>query len=394
MKKLTYKHTMLCCYTGTVSQAIVSNFVPLLFLTFQAQFGFSLEQIGLLVSMNFVTQLIVDALAARYADRIGYRRAIIAGQISITVGLILLSILPYVLEHAYVGVALATIIYAIGGGLNEVLISPIAEACPTDGNSAQLSLLHSFYCWGSVAVVLLSTAIFGVFGVDCWRVVAWLWVLIPAVNAIAFSKVPIAPLVAEGKSLRISELFSLRIFWLFMLLMLCAGAAELSMAQWASAFAESGLKVSKAVGDLAGPCFFALMMGVGRVVEYKISAKIPMKKYLLICALLCVLSYLISSLAPHPVLALMGFGLGGFAVSAMWPGTLTLAQETCPRGGTAMFAILALCGDVGCSAGPALVGFVSGVLQDNLHMGLLSAVIFPIVMALGLFARGKGKAHE
>lgn len=391
MKKLTYKHTILSCYVGTVSQAIVSNFAPLLFLTFQEQFGFTLEQIGLLVSLNFVTQLTVDALAARYADKVGYRRMIMAAQFLISAGLILLSILPYVFSNAYAGIALATIIYAIGGGLNEVLISPIAEACPSDGKNAALSLLHSFYCWGSMAVVLISTAIFGVFGVDSWRVVAWLWAVIPAINTFAFSKVPIAPLVAEGKSMTMRELFGTRIFWLFMLLMLCAGATELSMAQWASAFAESGLKVSKAVGDLAGPCFFALMMGVGRVIQYKISAQMPMHRYLLICAPLCIFSYLIAALAPHPLVALLGFGLGGFAVSAMWPGTLTLAQEACPRGGTAMFGLLALCGDVGCSAGPALVGFVSGALGDNLHMGLLSAVVFPVILLAGLCTRIRKK---
>ncbi len=392
-KQLTFKHTMLSCFTGSASMAIVSNYAPLLFLTFQETFGFTLEQIGLLVSFNFVTQLIVDALSVRYADKIGYRKLVVSAQLLIACGLVLLSILPFALPNAYAGVALATIIYAVGSGLNEVLISPIAEACPSDGKGAALSLLHSFYCWGSVAVVLVSTLLFSIFGIESWRVIACLWALIPAVNTVLFTKVPIAPLVAEGKSMTIMQLFKTRIFWLFMLLMLCAGATELSMSQWASAFAESGLKVSKAVGDLAGPCFFALMMGVGRVVQYKISSKASMRKYLLGCALLCIVSYLIASLVPSALIALFGFGLCGLAVAAMWPGTLTLAQETCPLGGTAMFAILALCGDVGCSAGPALVGFVSGALNDNLHMGLLAATAFPVIMVLGLIARKKGKAH-
>lgn len=386
-KQLTWKHTILSCYGGIISQAIVSCFAPLLFLTFQQEFAVSLEKLGLLVSVNFVTQLTVDALAAKYADKVGYRRMIVFAQICIAAGLILLSILPYALTNAYAGIVIATIIYAVGGGINEVLISPVVEAVPGDGKRAALSLLHSFYCWGSMAVVLLSTVLFKVFGVDSWRAVAWMWALLPIVNAVAFLKVPIAPLVAEGKSMKLRELMSLRVFWMFMLLMLCAGAAELSMAQWASAFAESGLKVSKAVGDLAGPCFFALMMGVGRVLQYRISDRIDMRKYMAGCAAVCVISYLIASLVPSAFVALLGFGLCGFAVSVMWPGTLDMAHEALPRGGTAMFAILALCGDVGCAAGPALVGFVSGALQDNLHMGILAAIIFPAVLTAGLMLR-------
>lgn len=391
MKKLTYRHTLLSCCAGIISQAITSNFAPLLFLTFQETFGFSLEQIGLLVSFNFVTQLAVDALSVRFADKIGYRKLIVSAQLMVCVGLVLLSVLPFLLPNAYVGVVTATLIYAVGSGLNEVLISPIVEACPHEGKSAGLSLLHSFYCWGSMVVVLVSTLLLSVFGTHAWRVISLMWALIPLVNTYFFSRVPIAPLVSEGKSMTLKELLSTRVFWLFMLLMLCAGATELSMAQWASAFAESGLKVSKSVGDLAGPCFFALMMGVGRVLQYKISDKIDLRKYLLLCAAGCVASYLIASLAGQPLLALLGFGACGLAVAAMWPGTLTLSQQTYPRGGTAMFAILALFGDVGCSFGPALVGFVSGALQDNLRLGLLSAVVFPLVMLALLMRRKKSK---
>ncbi len=384
-----YRQTILCCYTGSATQAIISNFAPLLFLTFRQEFGFSLEEIGLLVSVNFGTQLLVDAFSVHYADKIGYRKMIVTAQVFSAAGFVLLSILPYVLPNAYWGVVLATMTYAIGGGLNEVLISPIVEACPSKHKAAAMSLLHSFYCWGSVLVILVSTALFGIFGISSWRIIACMWAVIPAVNAVQFARVPIAPLVAEGESLKLSELLRTGVFYLLMLLMLCAGATELSMAQWASAFAESGLKISKAMGDLAGPCFFALLMGIGRVVQYKLSDRVDLRRYLLICAALCAVSYLIASLVPNAMIALLGFGLCGFAVAAMWPGTLSLAQEACPRGGTAMFAILALCGDVGCSAGPALVGFVSGALQDNLRLGLLGAVFFPLLMMAGLKNRKK-----
>lgn len=384
-----YRGTILSCYVGSMTMAIVNNFVPLLFLTFQESFGFSLGQIGLLVTFNFCTQLTVDALAARYADRIGYRKLLVAAQILLAGGLVLLSILPYALPSAYLGVVLSVIAYSIGCGLNEVLVSPVVEASPSRHKAAAMSLLHSFYCWGSVLVVLVSTLLFMLFDVSSWRLIACLWALIPAVNAVCFARVPIAQLVEEGKSLSLKKLLSTPLFWLMALLMLTAGATELSMAQWASAFAESGLKVSKAVGDLTGPCMFALFMGIGRVIQFKLVEKIDLLKYLMICAVICTVSYLLAALAPTPVLSLMGFALCGLGVAAMWPGTLSLGAASLPFGGTAMFALLALCGDVGCSVGPALVGFVSGAAGDNLRTGLLLGVVFPIMAVAGLWVHGR-----
>lgn len=379
-----YRSTILSCYAGDVTMAVAINFVPLLFLTFQSAFGLSLEQIGLLVTFNFCTQLTADALAARFADKIGYRRLLVAAQTLIAGGLILLSVLPFVLENAYLGIILSVIAYSVGCGLNEVLISPVVEACPSKHKAAAMSLLHSFYCWGSVLVVLLSTALFAVFGIDSWRVITCLWAILPAVNAVCFARVPINQLVAEGERLKLSKLLSMPLFWLMALLMFTAGATELSMAQWASAFAESGLKVSKSVGDLMGPCLFALCMGTGRVVQYKLVEKINLFRYLLACAVLCVISYLLASLAESPVLSLLGFGLCGFGVAAMWPGTLSLGAAALPFGGTAMFALLALCGDIGCAVGPALVGFVSGAMGDNLHAGLLAGTVFPVLAVMGV----------
>ncbi|MBR5232531.1 MAG: MFS transporter [Clostridia bacterium] len=389
MKKLTYRHTLLACYTGTVGMAAITNFVPLLFLTFRELFGFTLEEIGLLVSANFITQLTVDAFSIRWADRIGYRKMVVIGQVTMGGGLVMLTVLPFVLPNPYLGALLSVITYAVGGGINEVLISPILEACPRDEKGASLSLLHSGYCWASVVVILLSTLLFAAFGMESWRVISCVWALIPLANTFLFLHVPIAPLVTEDKRMSVLQLVRQPAFLLFMLMMFCAGAAELAMVQWASAFAESGLKVTKAVGDLAGPCLFMLMMGTGRVLQYKKGEKGDLKKYLLLCAVLCTASYLIASLSPTPLMSLFGFALCGFGVSAMWPGTLSLAQKTCPLGGTAMFAILALCGDIGCSVGPALVGFVSGALGDNLHMGILAAVVFPAVMMLGLILHRK-----
>lgn len=380
-----YRHTIAASYIGYITQAIVNNFAPLLFLTFHNVYGIPLGKIGLLVTVNFVTQLLVDFISAKYVDRIGYRTAIVAAHVFAAAGLIGLGILPDLMPTPYIGICMAVVVYAIGGGLIEVLISPIVEACPTEGKSAAMSLLHSFYCWGSVLVVVVSTILFSVFGVDAWRKIACLWAIIPLVNAFYFSKVPIAALVENGESMTIGMLFRSKLFWIFALLMVCSGASELSMSQWASAFAESGLHVSKTVGDLAGPCFFAVLMGTARVFHAKFAEKLELSRYLAVCAVVCIGSYLLASLSPNALLALLGCGICGFSVGAMWPGTFSLASEKCPKGGTAMFALLALAGDTGCSLGPTVVGFVSAACEDNLKKGLLSAILFPVLLLVGLF---------
>lgn len=382
--KNNYKHTIYACYVGYITQAIVNNFVPLLFLTFHNSYGVSLERIGLLVTVNFGTQLLIDLLSAKFADRLGYRRLIVAAHLFAATGLIGLAVLPSLLPDAYMGLCAAVMIYAVGGGLTEVLISPIVEACPTEGKASAMSLLHSFYCWGSVLVVVLSTLLLKVCGMEAWKGIACMWALLPLANALYFLKVPIAPLLEEGEGMGIGGLLRSGIFWILALLMICAGASELGMSQWASAFAESGLHISKAAGDLAGPCFFAVLMGLGRVLHAKCAERINLYAYLGGCAVGCALSYLLAVFSPLPLPALLGCGLCGFSVSAMWPGTFSLAGEKCPGGGTAMFALLALAGDTGCSLGPALVGYVSAARGDDLHQGLLVMVFFPLLLLGGL----------
>ena len=378
--KTDYRHTAAACYIGYITQAIVNNFAPLLFVTFHREYNISLDKIGLLVTLNFGTQLLVDLVSAAIADRVGYRRLVVAAHAFAAAGLVGLGVLPGLFGSAYAGIAAAVVIYAIGGGLTEVVISPIIEACPFDKKSSAMSLLHSFYCWGSVLVVLVSTAVFSAFGVSCWRAAACLWAVIPFLNMFYFTRVPIGELVEGGRGMSIKELVTARVFWLLALLMVCAGASELAMSQWASAFAESGLSVSKTVGDLAGPCFFAVLMGLSRVLHAKIGEGVELTKYLGICAVVCAASYLLASLSPLPVLSLLGCGICGFSVGAMWPGTFSLASRECPRGGTAMFALLALAGDCGCGGGPTAVGFVSAALGDDLKKGLLSAIAFPLLM--------------
>ena len=379
-----FRHTIAASYIGYITQAIVNNFAPLLFVTFHRTYGISLSRIGLLVTVNFVTQILVDLFSAKFTDRIGYRPNAVLAHIFAAVGLILLGILPELTSDPYLGISIAVVIYAIGGGLTEVIISPIVEACPTDKKGAAMSLLHSFYCWGSVLVVLVSTLLFRLLGLDSWRIISAMWAVIPACNAIYFCFVPINSLADEGRGMSITGLLKKKVFWVLALLMLCSGASELAMSQWASALAETGLHVSKTAGDLAGPCFFAILMGSGRVLHAHVAERFSLTGYLGACACLCIVSYLVVTFSPLPAISLAACGVCGLSVAAMWPGTFSISSKVYPQGGTTIFALLALAGDIGCSAGPTTVGFVSSALQDNLKLGLLSAIIFPVLMIAGL----------
>ena len=378
-----YNRTMYACFVGYIVQAIVNNFVPLLFLTFHTSYGIPLSKITLLVTINFLLQLCVDALSVVVVDRVGYRPMAVLAHVFSAAGLILLTVLPEVLGDPFVGLLIAMAVYALGGGLLEVLISPIVEACPTDNKEKAMSLLHSFNCWGHVGVVLLSTLFFTLFGIRNWKIMALIWALIPIVNGIAFLRVPIAPLIEGGeRGMTLGELARNKLFWLFMVAMMCAGASEQAVSQWASAFAEMGLGVSKTLGDLMGPMLFAIMMGLARAIYGKFGERIQLEKFMLMSCLLCVVSYLITSLSPWPALGLIGCGICGFSVGIFWPGTFSMASASLRRGGTALFCMLALGGDLGCSAGPTVVGMISSAASDNLKIGILVAILFPVVLTL------------
>ena len=379
-----YNHTLYACYTGYITQAIVNNFAPLLFLTFQSAFGLSLDKVALLVTINFGVQLTVDYLSARFVDRIGYRPCIVAAHVLSALGLIGLALFPAILPSAYVGLVIAVVLYAIGGGLIEVLISPIVEACPTERKEAAMSLLHSFYCWGHVFVVLVSTAFFATAGIGNWRVLACCWAIVPAANAIYFTKVPINSLTDESEGMSIGQLARKGMFWLLLLLMVCAGASEQAMSQWASAFAEAGLGVSKTMGDMLGPCMFAITMGLARVIYSRVADRLPLTPAMTICGALCILSYLMASLSANPIMGLAGCALCGFSVGIMWPGAFSTGVKALPAGGTALFALMALAGDLGCSTGPTLVGLVSGAAGDDLRMGFLAALVFPVLLIIAM----------
>lgn len=379
-----YQRTLTACYLGFVTQSISANFAPLLFLTFQSTYGISLDRIALIPVVFYLTQLLVDLGASRFADKIGYRICVVASQVVSAAGLVLLAVLPEILPAPFPGILIAVVFYAIGSGLVEVLVSPIVEACPFENKDGMMSLLHSFYCWGAVGVILGSTLFFAVFGTENWRILTLIWALVPLVNIFQFLTCPIERLVEEGGNLPLRRLLRLPLLWLMILLMICSGASEATMAQWASAFTESALGVSKTIGDLAGPCLFAVFMGIARMLYGKMSGKLNLVRTMLFSGILCVACYLLASLSPLPILGLTGCALCGFSVGIMWPGTISLSSQKCPQGGTAMFAFLALAGDFGGTVSPAIVGGFSELAGGNLKIGLLTATVFPLHLVAGI----------
>ena len=379
-----YKKTKLACYLGFITQAITANFAPLLFLKFHSDYNIPLGTIALISTCFFFTQLLVDLFCAKFVDKIGYRACIIASEVCSAVGLVGLAFLPDLLPNSFAGIIISVIVYAVGSGLIEVLCSPIIEACPFENKEATMSLLHSFYCWGSVGTILISTVFFAVFGIDSWKILAVILALIPAYNIYNFATCPIEYLVDEGKGMSIRELFKTPVFWVAAVLMVCSGASELSMSQWASAYAEAALGLTKTMGDLLGPCSFAVAMGISRVLYGGSGEKLNLNKAMLASGILCVVCYIFASLIDSPVVGLIGCILCGFSVGIMWPGTLSISSKKFPAGGTAMFALLAMAGDLGGSIGPGIVGRVTEAAGDNIRTGMTVGLIFPVVLVIGL----------
>jgi fucose permease len=379
-----YKKTLFACYLGFITQAIAANFAPLLFLKFHKDYAIPLGKIALISTMFFLTQLIVDILCARFVDRIGYRRCVVASELCSAAGLIGLAFLPELFRDPFTGIIISVIVYAVGSGLIEVLCSPIVEACPFEHKEAVMSLLHSFYCWGSVGVVLLSTLFFAVFGISRWKWLACAWSLVPLYNIYNFATCPIEHLVEDGEGMKIGSLFRVPVFWVAIILMVCAGASELSMAQWASAYAESAIGLSKAAGDLAGPCMFAVTMGISRVIYGKYGDRMNLMSFMFGSGSLCLLCYVMASVSSNPLIGLIGCIVCGFSVGIMWPGTISISSRQLPAGGTAMFALLAMAGDLGGAFGPGLVGNITQHADDNLQKGMLAGCVFPLVLVISL----------
>ena len=385
MSAPNYTKTKIACYLGFITQAIAANFAPLLFLKFHYDYQISIGNIAWISTCFFFTQLLVDLFCTKFVDRIGYRVCIVASEVCAAGGLIGLAFLPEILPDPFVGILCSVILYAVGSGLIEVLCSPIIEACPFENKEAAMSLLHSFYCWGAVGTILISSIFFMIFGITSWKWLAVIWALIPAVNTYNFITCPIEHLVDNGTGMGIKKLFSKPFFWVAICLMICSGASELAMAQWASAYAESALGLSKTLGDLAGPCMFAITMGISRMIFGKYGERLDLMKFMSCSGILCVICYLLSALSPNPIIGLIGCILCGFSVGIMWPGTISISSKTFPKGGTAMFSLLAMAGDLGGSIGPGIVGRITQYAENNIRIGMGCGLIFPVILLFMLF---------
>ena len=385
MTALNYQKTKIACYLGFITQAISANFAPLLFLKFHHDYQISLGNIAWISTCFFFTQLLIDLFCAKFVDRIGYRVCVVASEVCSAAGLIGLAFLPEIFPNPLAGILCSVILYAMGSGLIEVLCSPIIEACPFDNKEATMSLLHFFYCWGAVGTILISTIFFLIFGIESWKWLAVLWALIPIVNIYNFATCPIEYLVDEENGMKVTELFRKPLFWIAICLMICSGASELAMAQWASAYAEAALGLSKTIGDLAGPCMFAVAMGISRVIFGKYGERIDLMKFMASSGILCVICYFLTALSSNPILGLIGCIVCGFSVGIMWPGTISISSKEFPMGGTAMFALLAMAGDLGGSIGPGIVGRVTQSAGNNIQVGMGVGLVFPFILLIMLF---------
>jgi len=383
-----YKKTIYACYRGYITQAIIVNLSPLFFVIFQDNYNVSFVTLGSIVLLNFITQMLTDIAAIKFVEKVGYRVAAVTAHALASAGLLMLGFLPMIMP-IIPALVISTVIFAVGGGLLEVLVSPIVDSVPGEAKESSMSLLHAFYCWGQVMVVLVTTLLLFLIGNKNWSIIPMMWAILPIYNLITFLKVPIIPPLSENERMPIKKLLKSKIFLIALLMMLCAGASELAIAQWASLFTEKALGVSKTAGDVLGPCFFGIMMGVGRTIYGVYGQKVRLLRVMILSAILCVISYIAASVSQNAAVSLVGCALCGLAVSLMWPGMLSMVAAKYTSGGAAMFGIMAIFGDVGCSVGPWLVGVVSQMCsglgaESALRYGILAATIFPVIMILGL----------
>ena len=392
--KKSFRHTKAACYIAGMVQAMVCGFVPLLVVIFNRDYGISLSLITVLLTVNFVAQFTADLVSIFFVNKVSRRACIVAAHIFVGTGYFLLGVVPFFMKDIYWGVFLSVVLFSTGGGLLEVMTSPILDSCPSENKAAAMSILHSMFSFGSIGVILLSSMFFWVFGQANWQYLPFIWSIIALLNAVYLSIVPIKKVNAENKKVSPRGVFKQKQFFVLMLVMMCGGASEIAMSQWASAFAESSLGVSKTVGDILGPCMFALMMGISRITYPFFAHKINLMKYIKGCSALCVVAYLIAALSPFKAFALAGCGLCGFAVGIMWPGTVSLAARSSLDGGTAIFALIALAGDIGCTVGPMVVGFVSSIFGGEFRAGLLAATIFPLILFIGMSILNKKKSSS
>ena len=379
-EKINYTPTKIASYAGLFVQAIVNNFLPILFIALQDVYKIGYEKLGRLIMFNFVTQLVTDILTPKIVGILGYRKCAIMCQGFAALGLTMLSFMPRIMPDPYVGIVISVMVYAFASGLMEVILSPMVEMLPTKNKSGNMAVLHSFYCWGQAVTTLVTTLLVSLLGYVNWMYIPILWAIVPFINMFSFIKVPIIEPEPERKSDSLKTLLSSPLFRCFTVMMVCAGASEIAMAEWASMFAQQALGVSKVVGDLAGPCAFAIFMGTGRILYARVSAKLSFRKTVIVLSALCAACYLTTALTGIPILALVSCAVCGFTVSVMWPGSYSAGARAFPRGDAVMFSVFAMCGDLGCCLGPWILGIIADI--KSLHAGFAVTALFPIIMLI------------
>ena len=386
-----YIPTKIACYIGYIVQAVVNNFLPILFIAFNNIYGLGYEELARLMVFNFATQMVVDFITPKIVSKVGYKTGAVLSQLTAALGLFLLGVLPRIMD-TYTGIILSIIIYAFGSGLMEVLISPIVEMLPTSDKSGNMSLLHSFYCWGQAFTIIVTTILVMIFGYSRWANIPMLWAIIPFFNTLFFIKVPVIEPSIKTEKFKLKHLIKDQKFLIYMVMMLCAGASEIAMAEWASMFAQQALGISKVIGDLLGPCAFAIFMGTGRIWYAAVSKKLDFSKTLIVLSILCFICYIVVAVCEIPLVALIFCAVCGFTVSISWPGIYSEGAREFPEGSSVMYSVFAMCGDTGCCLGPWVLGIVAD--SAGLNMGFLSASSFSVIMILAVLLLRKKRLEK
>lgn len=396
----SYGLTKVACYIGYVVQAVVNNLLSLLFVIFNAQpYNISLEKLGSIIFINFAAQLFIDYISVFFTSRFGYKKCVVFAQATSVVGFVLLGFLPRVIEP-YFGILFSILFLAVGSGLIEVLISPIIEALPSDNKASNMSFLHSFYCWGQVLTVIGTTALVFALGNDKWFYIPFVWSIIPFINTLLFTRCDILELENNSAHSSALSLLKNKSVYKYMVFMFCAGASEITMVQWSSFFVEKGFGTEKWLGDLIGPCLFAVLMGIGRIGYGILGKKVSLERLLCYFSALCFVCYLVVALSNNGIICALGCAVCGLSVSVMWPGVISLSAEKFHSSGTAIFSLMAMLGDIGCAVGPWILGLIAeyafdynlgrhlisalniNSTQSNMQLGFLICSIFPLIMFL------------
>ena len=394
--KVNKKILKSACYTVSVTMALVSNVPPLLFLTFREMYGISFSLLGLLVVVNFATQLGIDLVFSFFSDKFDIPKTVRTMPILTVAGLVIFSLVPTFFPNlAYAGLVVGTILCAVSSGLAEVLISPIVASLPADDPEREMSALHSVYAWGVVGVVIFSTLFLLVFGKENWNILMLIFIIVPVLSSVLYSMTDITCVESEEGSGGLLGIFKNPMLWLSFFAIFLGGAAEVTMAQWSSGYLEQALGIPKVWGDVFGVAVFALTLGIGRTMYAKIGKNIS--KILTLGGIGAVICYLTAAFTSNPIIGLIACGFTGLCTAMLWPGNLMVVAERFPTGGVFIYAMMAAGGDLGASVAPQLVGVITDLAslspsltafasdlgltsgQLGMKLGMIIGALFPLI---------------